>query len=471
MGTMTAAQAWSWLDFCARELSFFAGFWFLLGALDDLAIDFLWWKRRCDAPLPETFCQQASQAEAKRFAIIVAAWQEAEVIGETLRTMLTRWPGGHVQIFVGCYANDTETLNAAGVLSHDPRLTIITNPEDGPTSKAQCLNCLWRALRDAERHCGRPFDAVVLHDAEDIVHHDALALYSQQLDDYDVVQIPVIPLVYPQSIFVSGHYADEFAEAHGKAMVVRDSLGAGLPLAGVGCAIDRALLGRLADASPNGVPFSEDSLTEDYELGLLLHAAGARATLCRQRSADGEWIATRAYFPHRLGDAVRQKSRWIAGISLNGWDRLGWQGGIEEHWMRLRDRRAMLSALVLMAAYCTIFLSGILAIVSWAGLYSLAPLAAPLQILLLLNALFLLWRLAMRFVFTAGIYGVAQGLIAIPRMVVANIITIMAARRAMVIYCKMLLGGPLLWDKTHHVIPQGVSSAPATANLAQRLSG
>jgi adsorption protein B len=36
---------------------------------------------------------------------------------------------------------------------------------------------------------------------------------------------------------ISGHYCDEFAEAHGKFMPVRQKLGASLPLAGVGCAI------------------------------------------------------------------------------------------------------------------------------------------------------------------------------------------------------------------------------------------
>ena len=41
----------------------------------------------------------------------------------------------------------------------------------------------------------------------------------------------------------------------------------------------------------------------------------------------------------------------MTGIALAGWDRLGWSGGLAERWMRLRDRRALLAALVLAAAY------------------------------------------------------------------------------------------------------------------------
>ncbi|MEO1046616.1 MAG: glycosyl transferase family protein [Pseudomonadota bacterium] len=450
-GTIVAADWGSWLDIGARELAFFAGFWFLLGALDDIAVDLLWWRRR-SAPehrhTPEGYPR-------RRFAVLVPAWDEAQVIAGTLGTMLQRWQHEDVQIFLGCYPNDPATLHAALALTGDPRLSIVINSEDGPTSKAQCLNRMWQALCHEERRSGHAFDAVVLHDAEDIVHRDALALYADKLETHAVVQLPVIPLIHPGSLFVSGHYADEFAEAHGKAMVVRDSLDAGLPLAGVGCAIDRQVLGRLATGS-GAAPFSEDSLTEDYELGLLLHRAGARACFCRCRNGDGEWIATRAYFPHRLGDAVRQKSRWIAGIALSGWDRLGWQGGMAEYWMRLRDRRAMLSALVLLAAYGAIVCGGMVAIASWFGLITPTPFARPLQILLLANALFLLWRLVMRVVFTTRLYGLEQGLLAIPRMITANIITIMAARRAMMIYCKLLLGGPLRWDKTDHAVPEEV---------------
>src|SRR3546814_4404647 len=67
--------------------------------------------------------------------------------------------------------------------------------------------------------------------------------------------------------------------------------------------------------------------------------------------------------PGSVEHAVRQKSRWIAGIALAGWDHLGWLGARFAggqaspwriwlaRWMLLRDRRSPLAALVLLAAY------------------------------------------------------------------------------------------------------------------------
>jgi adsorption protein B len=41
---------------------------------------------------------------------------------------------------------------------------------DGPTTKADCLNHLYDALLAYETSSGRSPVAVVLHDAEDVVH-------------------------------------------------------------------------------------------------------------------------------------------------------------------------------------------------------------------------------------------------------------------------------------------------------------
>ena len=126
--------------------------------------------------------------------------------------------------------------------------------------------------------------------------------------------------------------ADAFAEAVRRGVkltVVRDWLGTCMPAAGVGCAIERTMLQQLArdnqgqpDAVSDG-PFSVESLTEDYELGLRIHALGGRSRFMRVRGEDGSLIATRALFPSRLDEAVRQKARWVHGIALQGWDRLG----------------------------------------------------------------------------------------------------------------------------------------------------
>ena len=80
--------------------------------------------------------------------------------------------------------------------------------------------------------------------------------------------------------------------------------------------------------------------------------SAARAAFVRLPAGPGRpVVATREYFPATLDAAVAQKARWMTGIALAGWDRLGWSGGLAERWMRLRDRQSLLAALVLGAAY------------------------------------------------------------------------------------------------------------------------
>ena len=135
-------------------------------------------------------------------------------------------------------------------------------------------------------------------------HHHYRALVHECAD---FVQLPVEPLVPHHrgwlARHIGSHYCEEFSEAHGKALVVRDALGAGIPGAGVGCAVSRraldSLVERHAAGGGGGLPFASDSLTEDYELGLAIAAAGGRCRFVRARGADGRLIATRAFFPHR----------------------------------------------------------------------------------------------------------------------------------------------------------------------------
>ena len=92
------------------------------------------------------------------------------------------------------------------------------------------------------------------------------------------------------------------------------------------------------------------------------------------RSEPGEpgVVASRGYFPATLGAAVRQKARWLGGIAFSGWDRLGWSGGLGERWMRLRDRRGPLAALLIVAAYVAALL--------WSQLWLAKLLGAPVEV-------------------------------------------------------------------------------------------
>ncbi len=462
---MGAEWATTWalaaLDAVVRETMLFAAIGFLIGGIDDLAVDLAWvwtWRKRRAQAVPGDL--RAYTAPPRRIAVFVAAWDEAAVIGAMLRSTLARLDHPDYQLYVGTYPNDRATIAAvAAVATEDARVRLVIGTQDGPTTKADCLNALWRALERDEAQAGVRAAAIVLHDAEDFVHAGELRVFDALIGDYAVVQLPVLPLIDPRATLVSGHYADEFAEAHAKTLTVRQALGAGLPLAGVGCAIERAMLDRIA-ADQGGLPFDAGSLTEDYELGLRIAARGGRGVLARVRERrGGPLVAVRAYFPATLDTAVRQKARWMTGIALAGWDRIGWTRSLDwrDHWMRMRDRRAPLAVLVLAVAY--------VALVAWGA--SLAghalmgtpapPLPSAMVLVLRINGALLGWRLTLRALCTGHAYGWREALWSLPRALVANLVALLAARRAVTAYVRSLRGGALAWDKTRHVFPDAAS--------------
>ncbi|MEW4468115.1 glycosyl transferase family protein [Parasphingorhabdus sp. JC815] len=448
------------VDFLQKELLLFASLCFIIGSIDDIIFDGLW-----IAYLIKRYMSVYSRHDrfivedlpppklAEPLAIFVPAWQEAPVIGAMLRRCHDQWRHGNYRIYVGCYPNDGPTIAAvADAASGTKNIRMILCDQDGPTSKADCLNRLWRALCQDEILESIRFKAIILQDAEDLVHPKALELFDYLIDRASLVQIPVIPRRATRSVWVAGHYGDEFAEMHGKQMVLREALGVSIPAAGVGCAFRRDALSALS-ARNQGKPFNASSLTEDYELGLQLTEGDARGIFARLKDKQGQWVATQEFFPDNLEDAIRQKSRWMTGIALSGWDRLGWKNCWRENWMRLRDRKASFSALLLALAYIALLLTGLLYAYSLTGYYQPAPFTPLLKTMLVYNALFLLWRLAIRAYLVYVLYGLREALLSVPRTFVANVINILAAKRAITYYLKTLSGAPLRWEKTDHFHP------------------
>jgi adsorption protein B len=428
-----------------------------LFAINDLLVDLIYFLRRLwraanvRRRYPRTFASYYIFNKDPGFiAVLVPAWDEAAVIASMLRSTLKRIDYDNYRIFVGHYRNDPATaLAIASVV--DQRIQMVEVDADGPTTKADCLNHLYDALIEYEVAHACEAKAIVLHDAEDVVHPLELRIFDGLIDRAAAIQLPVLPLVDPRSRWVAGHYCDEFAEAHVKELVVREAVGAAIPLAGVGCAIARRPLARLA-AMQDGKPFAGASMTEDYEIGLRLGALRLKTMFVRipVQPGDRGVVASRGHFPATLGAAVRQKARWLGGIALSGWDRLGWSGGAGERWMRMRDRRGPLAALLLLAAYGAAFI--------WSQIWLAEALGAPVKArldpmlvtLLAINGGLLAWRVLMRALFTASAYGPAQGLLSIPRMIVGNVIAMLAAARAISLH---LGGGAKRWDKTRHIFP------------------
>ena len=149
---------WQMLVLFQHELLLFAGVFFLLGALDDISVDLCWiWLRLtgCDhSDIVETEHLATANLEGLA-ALFIPAWNEAAVIGDTVAYALNAWPQDSLPLYVGCYRNDAATIQAVmEAAESDPRIRLVIHDREGPTTKADCLNRLYRALRDDERRAG-----------------------------------------------------------------------------------------------------------------------------------------------------------------------------------------------------------------------------------------------------------------------------------------------------------------------------
>ncbi len=246
------------------------------------------------------------------------------------------------EFFIGAYPNDEKTLNAVRALeSRFANVHMAICPHDGPTSKADCLNWIYQQMLLHEELYGERFDIVMTHDAEDVIHPESLQWVNYYADRYGMIQVPVLPLPTPFSDLISGIYCDEFGEYQTKDIPARQLLGGFVPSNGVGTGYTREALQSLAESSANRI-FEPACLTEDYENGFRLHRLGCRQLFIPVTFQGAAPMATREYFPSTFRAAVKQRTRWVTGIALQGWERHGWTGGWREKYWWWRDRKGLL---------------------------------------------------------------------------------------------------------------------------------
>lgn len=265
----------------------------------------------------------------KLLAVTVAAWHEEAVLGDVIENIIasTSYPRSMYHIFLGVYPNDPPTIQVAQALAErHENVHVILNSKPGPTSKAQNINHVIRQIRVFEQENGWEFASLTIHDSEDVVHPYELLVTNYLLDTHDAMQFPVFPLIrmprfsnFFQNI-TTGTYADEFAENHYTTMVNRYMAKAFVPSAGTGFALSRKTLAYFG--SDDVLP--SDSLTEDYRLALTLFENNIRMYYVLERiprvnnkgKIVWDYVTTRSMFPNTYKAAVRQKTRWILGITM-----------------------------------------------------------------------------------------------------------------------------------------------------------
>ncbi len=265
----------------------------------------------------------------KMLAVTIAAWHEANVIGNVITNFLntTDYPKSMYHLFVGVYPNDPETIAAVEEVGKTfPNVHVIVNCLEGPTTKAQNLNHVIRQIKAFEKENGVRFAALTVHDSEDVIHTYELLATNYLIDRHDALQFPVFPIMEMPRFrnffrqLTTATYADEFAENHYITLVERRNAHAFVPCAGTGFALSRSLLEKIGDADvlPTGI------LTEDYMLSLSLFKKGVSfhyvlnrlPRVMKNGKQRTDYITTRSLFPATFKAAVRQKTRWTYGITM-----------------------------------------------------------------------------------------------------------------------------------------------------------
>lgn len=387
----------------------------------------------------------------KMLAIIVAAYKEEDVIEDVINNLMisTHYPHSMFHLFIGVYPNDPETSSICLKLSEKYKnVHAVTHVIPGPSSKADNINNVVDNIKVFEKQNNIEFKAIVIHDSEDVVHPYEFILENYLLEEHPAIQIPVFPLIEKPrfgNIFknmVTSTYADEFAENHYRMMPIRNSTKAFVPSAGTGFAIRRDVIEAFSDEEF----FPVGSLTEDYKLSFEFKKRGFDLyyplEYVKRINYEGkevrEYIATRSMFPRRYSAAVRQKARWIHGITMQSFslsDVLKNKNlNFSTRYSFYKDWKAKFSNLLTLPAYL-IFIYFILSY--FVDLPVMFPKYSLSWYIMLSLTILMIHRQFLRFNAVNNIYGFRSALIAsffpplMPfRMVLGNIINCHATLRA-----------------------------------------
>jgi adsorption protein B len=455
-------------------------FWVLINGIDDVLIDIAglvsWVIRKYShdpGERPPTE-EQLDAAPPLLMAIFVALWKEHKVIQKMIDNNVTKLNYPRFEFFVGAYPNDSLTIAAVKeTMKRHPNVHLALIPHDGPTSKADNLNWIYqRMLLHEQEHAVR-FDMILTHDAEDLMDPDGLRWINYYAQSNDMVQIPVLALGTPFRQLSHGVYCDEFAEFQFKDMPARQLLGGFIPSNGVGTGFSRRALEMLAEKYANRI-FEPACMTEDYENGFRIKRLGLPQKFIPVQFRQGRPIATREYFPLTFRKAIRQRTRWIMGITLQSWEYHSAGETFRHLYWFWRDRKGVIGNLItplaniLFAFGLSTWLWSRATQHEWLLARELSRFHTIYTIGLSIQAL----QTTIRAGCTAKIYGWRFACGVPIRVLVANAINCAATLRAIWTYTiARIHRRPLCWVKTEHAYPNRGALLTERKRLRDILTG
>lgn len=471
---------------------------FALSGLDESLFDIIYWirffyrkyKMRRFKPLDY---EDLVKVPEQKIAILVPCWHESNVIYTMLKHNVGLMDYENYDIFVGVYPNDPETIAKVKLAEKDlPHVICALGKQRGPTTKAENLNSIYDFIEKYEKRKKIKYEIFVLHDSEDVIHPLSLKLYNYLIPRKNMIQIPVFPLEVGALRFTHWIYNDEFAENHTKDIIVRETIRGLVPSAGVGTAISRDTIQLLKEEN-NGQPFSTHTFTEDYDTALRIKNLNlkeifvsqiVKKTVYKKRwkyfgkyvpKVVKEYIATRSLFPTQYFKAIKQRSRWVVGITMQEWANIGWQGDFFTRYTLFHDRKSVITHFINFFGY-VVFLFWLF--YSFWQLYN--PNYPSLQEffnahrwvwwLIVLCTILMIDRLLQRMIAVYRIYGILPALLSLPRAIYGNFLNMHALIRA---YWQYFVGLKIAknskWDKTEHTFPTESELKPFKKRLGHLL--
>jgi cellulose synthase/poly-beta-1,6-N-acetylglucosamine synthase-like glycosyltransferase len=239
------------------------------------------------ATLPERPPQKC-QAEAGGCVILIAAHNEAEVIGATvaaLGPLLTEWEGSVLHV-IADRCSDATASQAALVGAH------VTLRDNGPGSKAAAL-AWWMETQRVEWQ-SRP--AILVLDADSRLEPGSLAAFARTLrKGVGAAQAFIKPEAPTRQARLAG-WSEVIMQRVDDA--ARQRLGWSVPLRGTGMLFRPSLFATLAPRL--------HTLAEDLELDVLVAALGERVVFVPEAVVIDPK-------PRRSLGAAHQRARWLQG--------------------------------------------------------------------------------------------------------------------------------------------------------------
>ncbi|MGZ3690938.1 MAG: glycosyltransferase [Pseudobdellovibrio sp.] len=438
--------------------------------IDDVVIDFLAILFGIKPhKMPPQEVELMNTIPEKKIVIFMANWHEDQMLEPMVSGNIKGINYKNYNFLIGVYPNDLPTLNAARRLEKKfPHVVeVFVNTMDGPTSKGQLINLMANHIDDYNKNPKNiPYDLILTHDAEDVIHKDSLKLINLRAEKFEFIQIPVYSLPTPMTKLTAGIYIDEFVECHTKDILVRNYFDAGFPAAGVGQVTSYRVLTTLKSLQ-DGFYLKRDTLTEDYFLGLTCHDLKIPSHFscdfyeykdAKTGKIQREYIATRELFPQQVKTSIKQKTRWTLGISLQGYSHRPWKSSnFFAFYFLWRDRKGLVSApaFTFSLFFSAYTISSYSAFGTWPVL-DYQPWQNFLGVMMWSIFILSMMRILNRIFLVTRIYGAKMASGVPVRWVMSNFINTACTYNAVHQWFRAkYLGVQLAWSKTEHIVPEG----------------